>query len=73
MNLISVALVFLGIVALTYGGIGYMVSDAGGIRATVAQNKTMPIAFVTGVITLVVAISLLMARRRDVQSPWFRS
>jgi len=70
MKLIGVALVILGIVALVYGGISYnrerTVLDVGGIKATVTENKTFPIAPVAGVISLIGGVALLVVRRRTV-------
>ncbi len=70
MKWIGVALVVLGIVALIYGGIGYnrerTILDVGGIKATVTEHKTFPIAPVVGVISLLGGIGLLVVRRRAV-------
>jgi hypothetical protein len=68
MKPLGVALVILGIIALIYGGIGYnrqrTVLDVGGIKATVTEHKTFPIAPVVGAIALLGGVSLLVVRRR---------
>ena len=68
MKLIGVALVILGIVALIYGGIGYnrekTILDVGGMKATVTEHKTFPIAPVAGAISLIGGVALLVVRRR---------
>ena len=70
MKLLGVALVILGIVALIYGGIGYnrqrTVLDVGGIKATVTEHKTFPIAPIVGAISLIGGVALLVVRRRTV-------
>jgi len=70
MKWIGVILVILGIVALIYGGIGYnrqrTVLDVGGIKATVTEHKTFPIAPVVGVISLIGGVGLLVVGRRGV-------
>jgi membrane-bound ClpP family serine protease len=69
MRVIGVALVLLGIVALFYGGLGYdrkrTILDVGGIRATVTEHKTIPIAPVAGAMALVAGIVLLVVPRRS--------
>ena len=65
---IGVALVILGIVAVVYGGIGYnrqrTVLDVGGIKATVTEHKTFPIAPVVGVIALIGGIAVIVLHRK---------
>ena len=66
MKLLGIGLVILGVVALIYGGIGYnsqtTVLDVGGIKATATEHKTIPIAPVVGVISLIGGIVLLVKR-----------
>ncbi len=68
MRLLGIALVALGIVALIYGGIGYnkqtTVLEVGGIKATATEHKTIPIAPIVGVISLIGGIALLMTSKR---------
>ena len=67
MKILGVALVFLGIVGLVYGGIGYnrdrTILDLGGIKATATEHKTIPITPVAGAIALAGGIALLVAPR----------
>jgi hypothetical protein len=68
MKLLGIALVILGVVALIYGGIGYnsqtTVLDVGGIKATATEHKTIPIAPVVGVISLIGGVALLVVTKR---------
>ena len=68
MKWVGVLLVIFGIVALVYGGIGYnrqrTVLDVGGIKATVTEHKTFPIAPVVGAISLIGGVVLVVVRRR---------
>ncbi|HEY3156701.1 MAG TPA: DUF3185 domain-containing protein [Candidatus Eisenbacteria bacterium] len=68
MKLLGIALVILGVVALIYGGIGYnsqtTVLDVGGIKATATEHKTIPIAPVVGVISLIGGVALLVVSKR---------
>jgi hypothetical protein len=68
MKLLGIALVILGVVALIYGGIGYnsqtTVLDVGGIKATATEHKTIPIAPVVGVISLIGGVVLLVVTKR---------
>jgi uncharacterized membrane protein YidH (DUF202 family) len=67
-RLLGIVLVILGVVALIYGGIGYdkekTVIDVGGIKATATEHKTIPIAPIVGVISLVGGIALLVTSKR---------
>lgn len=68
MKPLGVALVVLGIVALIYGGIGYnrqrTVLDLGGMKATVTEHKTFPIAPVVGALLLIGGVAIFVVRRR---------
>ena len=68
MKLLGIALVILGVVALIYGGIGYnsqtTVLEVGGIKATATEHKTIPIAPVVGVISLIGGVALLVVTKR---------
>lgn len=68
MKLLGIALVILGVVALIYGGIGYnsqtTVLDVGGIKATATEHKTIPIAPIVGVISLIGGVALLVVSKR---------
>lgn len=68
MKPLGVALVVLGIVALIYGGIGYnrqrTVLDLGGMKATVTEHKTFPIAPVVGALMLIGGVAIFVVRRR---------
>ena len=68
MKLGGVALVILGIVALVYGGLGYnqekTVLEVGGSKATATEHKTIPIAPIVGVLSLIGGIGLLVVDKR---------
>jgi uncharacterized membrane protein YidH (DUF202 family) len=68
MKLIGIALVVLGIVALIIGVLGYSqektVIDMGGIKATATEHKTIPIAPIAGVVSLVGGVALLVVDKR---------
>lgn len=70
MKWIGVVLVIIGIVGLIYGGIGYnrqrTVLDMGGMKATVTEHSTVPIAPVVGALSLIGGVALLVVRRRSV-------
>ena len=65
---LGVAVLLLGVLALIYGAMGYdghpTVLDVRGIKATVAEHRTIPIAPVAGVIALLSGVALLWAPRR---------
>jgi hypothetical protein len=67
-KLMAVALVILGTVVLIYGGISYnrqrTILDVGGMKATVTEHKSVPIAPVIGVISLIGGVVLLVTGRR---------
>jgi hypothetical protein len=68
MKRLGIALVILGVVALIYGLIGYnrqtTVIDVGGIKATATEHKTIPMAPIVGVISLIGGAALLVTARR---------
>ena len=68
MKLLGIALVILGVIALIYGGIGYnrqtTVLEVGGIKATATEHKTIPIAPIVGVISLIGGVALLVVSKR---------
>jgi len=67
MKPLGIALVALGVIALTYGGIGYNkntpVLDVGGIKATATEHKSIPIAPVVGGVFLIGGVALLVSKR----------
>lgn len=68
MKLIGVALVIVGIVALTFGVLGYTqdktVVEVGGVKATATEHRTVPIASILGALSLVGGIALLVVDKR---------
>lgn len=73
MKLLGIALVILGVVTLIYGGIGYnrqtTVLEVGGIKATATEHKTIPIAPIVGVISLIGGVALLVISKRGTSAP----
>jgi uncharacterized membrane protein len=68
MKILGFALVFLGIIALAYGGISYnrekTVLGVGDFKATVTEQKNIPLSPIVGGIVLVSGLALLMVRRK---------
>jgi len=62
-SLVGIALVILGVIALTYGGINYTrekkVIDIGPFEATTTEHERIPLPPVLGGIALVGGIALL--------------
>jgi hypothetical protein len=67
-KIISVTLVFLGIIALISGGIDYTgqqtVLEVGSFKATATGPKTIPVSSVIGALSLIGGIGLLWVERR---------
>jgi hypothetical protein len=68
-TIIGIALIVLGIVALTLGGISYTdkekVLDIGPIEATAEHRKTIPLPPILGGASLVAGVVLLVAGARS--------
>ena len=68
MKLVGIALIALGIIALTYGGFGYSqektLIDVGGLKATTTEHKSLPVAPIGGVLALIGGIALIVADKR---------
>lgn len=68
MKVFALLLLALGIVGLVIGGIGYnrqtTIFELGGMKATATEHKTIPIAPLLGVVSLLGGVTLLMVERR---------
>jgi hypothetical protein len=68
MKPVALLLIALGALGLIFGGISYnrqtTLFEVGGMKATTTEHKTIPIAPLLGVVSLVGGIALLMAERR---------
>lgn len=66
--LISIILIIVGILALSYQGISYVshdkIIDMGSLQVSADQRHTIPIAPVLGVVALVAGIVMIVSAKR---------
>ena len=69
LHLVSLLMIFLGVVALTYQGITYTTTekaiDIGPLQITAERTHTIPLLPILGVTAIVGGVVLLLASRRD--------
>lgn len=64
----GLVLLFVGILALVYGGISYnrdrTVLDMGPMHVTATEHRNIPIPAIVGVVVLIGGVALLVSERR---------